>query len=107
MKAADDVFDAQAALDSNSGDLDNALIDVANAVGRDAARRGAAQAKVDTATQTDATLRSALTAAQTQLESLRRRAQPNLARVHSPRPVKECSKRAGDRRVKSKAPREH
>jgi hypothetical protein len=70
MKAAADVFDAQGALNSNSGDLDNALVDVANAVGRDATRRAAAQAKVDAATQTDATLRSALTAAQAQLETL-------------------------------------
>ena len=61
MHQADEVFDAQEALDRNATDVDNALTDLANAEDHGgAAKRTAAQAKVDAATQKDAPLRSQL-----------------------------------------------
>src|SRR5262245_32956391 len=70
MKAADDVFEAQDALDTNYLDIDKAIVELGNAVDDGAAQRAAAQSKVDTATQKDATLRSQLTVAQSRFESL-------------------------------------
>jgi len=71
MKSAAAVFDAQDALDSTRTDLDNALNGLAAAIDSgSAAKRGAAQAKVDAATQRDGAPRSNLLVARSQFGSL-------------------------------------
>jgi len=71
MQSAAAVFDAQDALDSSSTDLDNALNELADAVDSgSAAKRGAAQAKVDAATQRGVAPRSNLLIAKSQFGSL-------------------------------------
>jgi len=88
LKSADDVFDAQNALDSNATDLDRAFSDLADAADRGgAATRTTAQAKVDAIAQKDAPLRSRLSVVQAQFASLSANCREE---VGSPAPTASC-----------------